>query len=316
MMLCTINDRLGPLHLFIFLLFASALSLWAQCNPADAALQLNHLTSFTALPNGIDLLDGSARMQILAVREDVVRIRVSRSDQFAEDASWAVLRESRQNRVVVNPTETADAVGFQTKVLRVSINRQTFALTISDMQDNILQQDVRPIEFYGDSFRVYKAMPLEEHYFGLGDKTGPLDRRDQAFTLWNTDAYSFQESTDPIYKSIPYFMAFRAGHALGIFLDNTWRSTFDFGKELPNTYSFGAINGPLDYYVFYGPTPKQVVEIYAWLTGTMPMPPKWALGYQQSRYSYTPQSRVIEIAIACERIIFLPTSFIWILIFR
>jgi alpha-glucosidase len=296
MMLGTINDRLGPLHLFIFLLFASALSLWAQCNPADAALQLNHLTSFTALPNGIDLRDGSARMQILALREDVVRIRVSRSDQFAEDASWAVLRESRQNRVVVNPTETADAVGFQTKVLRVSINRQTFALTISDMQDNILQQDVRPIEFYGDSFRVYKAMPLEEHYFGLGDKTGPLDRRDQAFTLWNTDAYSFQESTDPIYKSIPYFMAFRAGHALGIFLDNTWRSTFDFGKELPNTYSFGAINGPLDYYVFYGPTPKQVVETYAWLTGTMPMPPKWALGYQQSRYSYTPQSRVIAIA--------------------
>jgi alpha-glucosidase len=296
MMLCTINDRAGLLHIFIVLL-ASAPSLWGQSAPANAtALQLDRLTSFTALPNGIDLRDGNARMQILALREDVVRIRVSRSDQFAEDASWAVLRESRQSRVVVKPTETADAVGFQTKILRLSINRQTFALTISDKQDNILQQDVRPTEFYGDSFRVYKAMPIEEHYFGLGDKTGPLDRRDQAFTLWNTDAYSFQESTDPIYKSIPYFMAFRAGRALGIFLDNTWRSSFDFGKESPNTYSFGAVNGPLDYYVFYGPTPKQVVETYAWLTGTMPMPPKWALGYQQSRYSYTPQSRVIEIA--------------------
>jgi alpha-glucosidase len=297
MMMSTSNDRRpGLLHIFIVLSFAFAPLLWGQSDPVDSALQLNHLTSFTALPNGIDLRDGSARMQILALREDVVRIRVSRSGEFAEDASWAVLKEARENRVAVSPTETADAVGFQTKVLRLFINRQTFALTISDTQGNILQQDARPVEFYGDSFRVYKAMPLDEHYFGLGDKTGPLDRRNQAFTLWNTDAYSFQESTDPIYKSIPYFMAFRAGRAFGVFLDNTWRSSFDFGKELPNTYSFGAINGPLDYYVFCGPSPKQVVETYAWLTGTMPMPPKWALGYQQSRYSYTPQSRVIEIA--------------------
>jgi alpha-glucosidase len=187
-------------------------------------------------------------------------------------------------------------VGFRTHILRVSLNRQTFALTISDTGGTVLQQDALPTEFHGDSFRVYKTMPLDEHYFGLGDKPGPLDRRDQAFTMWNTDAYAFQESTDPLYKTIPYFMTFRAGHALGVFLDNTWRSYFDFGKQIPNTYSFGAVNGPLDYYVFYGPTPKQVVETYAWLTGATPLPPLWALGFQQSRYSYTPQSRVIEIA--------------------
>ncbi len=80
------------------------------------------------------------------------------------------------------------------------------------------------------AFRVYKTMPVDEHYFGLGDKTGPLDRRNQAFSLWNTDAYRFQESTDPIYKSIPFFMTFRAGRAMGVLLDNTWRSSFDFGK--------------------------------------------------------------------------------------
>src|SRR5580658_3034323 len=144
MMMSTSNDRRpGLLHIFIVLSFAFAPLLWGQSDPVDSALQLNHLTSFTALPNGIDLRDGSARMQILALREDVIRIRVSRSDQFAEDTSWAVLRESRLSRVAVSPTDTADAVGFRTKVLHVSINRQTFALTISDKQDNILQQDVR-----------------------------------------------------------------------------------------------------------------------------------------------------------------------------
>jgi alpha-glucosidase len=288
------NNNRAALLLVVFFLPASLMH--GQGGPFDTAIQLNRVTSYTALPYGIDLRDGEARMQIVALRDDVVRIRVSRSDEFAEDASWAVLSEARQSRTTVKPSETADAVGFLTQVLRISIKRRTLALTVSDRDGNVVQEDARPTEFHGDSFQVCKRMPLDEHYFGLGDKTGPLDRRDQAFTLWNKDAYNFQESTDPIYKSISYFMAFRAGRALGVFLDNTWRSNFDFGKQEANTYCFGASNGPLDYYVFYGPTPKQVVQTYAWLTGTMPLPPRWALGYQQSRYTYAPQSRVMEIA--------------------
>src|SRR5229473_121485 len=177
------------LSLLLFL-FAATLTLRGQAGPGNSTtVQLNHLTSFSALPNGIDVRDGDARMQIVALREDVVRIRVSRSNEFAEDASWAVLKEARASRVAVTPTDTRDAVGFQTRVLRVSLSRQTFALTISDRDGNILQQDILPIEFHGDSFRVYKAMPLDEHYFGLGDNPGPLDQRGQTFTMWNTDQY-------------------------------------------------------------------------------------------------------------------------------
>jgi alpha-glucosidase len=138
-------------------------------------------------------------------------------------------------------------------------------------------------------------MPADEHYFGLGDKTGPIDRRGHAFSMWNTDSYRFQESTDPIYKSIPFFMTDRAGEATGIFLDNTWRSSFDFGTESPSFYSFGAVAGPIDYYIFPGPTPRQVVETYAWLTGKPPLPPLWMFGFQQSRYTYTPEARLMEV---------------------
>lgn len=292
----TIPDRSCRLSTSLLSLFLLSACLWGQTASTNTVMQLNHLTSSSALPNGLEARDGDARMLIVAMREDVVRVRVSRSAELPEDASWAVLTNTRQSRVAVEPDNTGETVGFRTQALRVSINRQTFALTIADHDGRVVQQDARPVEFRGDSFRVYKAMPQDEHYFGLGDKPGPLDRRGQAFTMWNTDAYSFQESTDPIYKSIPYFMAFRGGHALGVFVDNTWRSSFDFGKESPDTYSFGAVSGPLDYYVFYGPTPKQVVETYAWLTGTAPLPPIWALGFQQSRFSYTPQSRVLEVA--------------------
>ena len=191
---------------------------------------------------------------------------------------------------------SARSSGFRTGKLIIQIDKGSLALTIQDLSGTTLLEDARPIRFDGDAFRIYKAMPADEHYFGLGDKVGPLDRRNQAFTLWNTDAYRFQETTDPLYKAIPYFMSYRAGRAAGILLDNTWRSSFDFGKETPDAYSFGAAGGPIDYYFFFGPTPKQVVETYAWLTGTPPLPPLWSFGYQQSRYSYMTQARVLEVA--------------------
>src|SRR6202007_818088 len=95
--------------------------------------------------------------------------------------------------------------GFRTGKLIIQIDKGSLALTIQDPNGTTLLEDARPIRFDGDAFRIYKTMPLDEHYFGLGDKVGPLDRRNQAFTLWNTDAYRFQETTDPLYKAIPYF---------------------------------------------------------------------------------------------------------------
>ena len=64
-------------------------------------------------------------------------------------------------------------------------------------------------------------------------------------------------------------------------------------------YSFGAQDGPVDYYLMYGPDPKHVVETYAWLTGPTPLPPLWTLGFQQSRYSYYPRPRCRRSPTAC-----------------
>jgi alpha-glucosidase len=267
-----------------------------QAPQKTEVLTLDHGTNFAARADGVDVEDGSTREEITALRDDVIRIRIGRNSKMPEDASWAVLPEARRSRVNITPESSAASFGFRTRSIEVQIARSNLQLTVRDLNGEIVQQDALPVRFDGDSFRISKTMPLDEHYFGLGDKTGPLDRRDEAFSNWNTDAYRFQESTDPIYKSIPFFITYRAGLASGVLLDNTWRTNFDFGKQLPGVYSFGAVDGPLDYYVIYGPSAKQVVKTYAWLTGTAPLPALWTLGFQQSRYTYVPQSRVIEVA--------------------
>lgn len=251
-----------------------------------------------ALPSGVELSKGNLLEQVVAIREDVLRVRASAEGALGEDASWAVLAEAHDHRAKVTPEDTDRTVGFRTTALRVQIDRVTLGMTVTDLAGNVLVKDAAgwPMEYHGTSYRIFKQMPEEEHYFGLGDKTGPFDRRNQCFSLWNTDHFKFQESDDPIYKSIPFFLTLNSGRSIGILLDSTWRSSFDFGQEERDVYSFGAEGGSPDYYILYGPDPKKVIEDYAWLTGTPPLPPLWAFGYQQSRYSYESEARVREVA--------------------
>ncbi len=261
-------------------------------------LTLTVFSGHTPLPNGLQVKSGNAILDVCALRDDVIRVRVGPTGNLPEDASWAVLPNARKSSENVIAESTPDSIGFRTGLLRIKVGRSDLRLSVSDLEGNILQEDAEgwPVTFHGQDFRLYKKMPGDEHYFGLGDKVGPLDRRGQSFALWNTDTYEFQESTDPIYKSIPFFLAMRKGRSIGVFLDNTWHSKFDFGRASDDIYSFGADGGPVDYYIIYGPDAKHVLNTYAWLTGTPPLPPLWSLGYQQSRYSYETEARVREIA--------------------
>ena len=243
------------------------------------------------LPNGVEIKLGSAILSVTALTDTVLRIRETNSGLLPEDASWAVLKSARSSQVPVVPQKD----GFQTKSLRVTISPD-LRIELKDLSGNVLQQDAEPVQWDGTRFRIYKKKDPNDHFFGLGDKPGPLDRAGQSYVMWSSDSYGWQESTDPIYKSIPFFIEFRSGRALGVLFDNTWRSFFDFGHELPDEYSFGSSNGPIDYYLMYGPDPKQVVETYAWLTGPTPLPPLWSLGFQQSRYSYESETRLMEVA--------------------
>ena len=237
------------------------------------------------LPDGVEFRTGDLIERITALRDDVVRVRVSPRGALPEDASWAVLPAARTAHAVVTPTAT----GFSTKDVVVRVDPADGRVTIEDSAGRTILADApdRHLSYSGKAFEVRKTLAADEHILGLGDKAGPLDRRSQAFAMWNTDAFGWRESTDPLYKSIPYFMGLDdKGRAFGLLLDDTFRTSFDFGRADPTVLTFGAVDGPLDYYVLAGPTPKDVTTAYAWLTGPSPMPPLWALGFQQSRYSY------------------------------
>ena len=289
-------QRPGIHQAFRTLLLLSLLNLapWA-C--ATGWQPVGAVSSASVLPDGVELTLGVAKVRVVAVSPNVVRVRYAPTGTFPPDHSFALVTVDRKTPKV-EVRDGADFVEIDAGGLRVAIRKSPLRISFEDPSGTpILQEHPEyPVAFNGTAFRVWESMPEDEHYFGLGDKGGSLDHRDESFTMWNKDVFGYQESTDPRYKTIPFLVGVRNGKAYGLFLDNTFRSTWDIGKESREFFSFGADGGELNYYFLYGPDPKRVVADFTDLTGRTPLPPLFSLGYQQSRYSYYPEARVREIA--------------------
>lgn len=236
--------------------------------------------------------EGGVTLEISALRDDLVRVRAGLG-ALPEDASWAVPQAVRGRSQPLDLVQTAAGARLSTHTLRVFVEAKTLRLRIEDAQGHVVLDDApgQALALGHDAadhgVHLRKSRPADVHYFGLGDKAGPLDRRGEAFALWNTDAFGFSESTDPLYKAIPFVLGVdESGRSFGLLFDNTWRSYFDFGRSERNVLAFGAEGGSVDYYVMAAAEPKAVVEAYAYLTGIAPLAPLWTLGFQQSRYSY------------------------------
>ncbi|HEY3444780.1 MAG TPA: TIM-barrel domain-containing protein [Myxococcales bacterium] len=163
---------------------------------------------------------------------------------------------------------------------------------------------------------VKRSLRADEHLFGLGEKTGPLDKRGLSLTMRNTDAFDsawegFAPGGDPLYQSVPFYVGLVGSSAYGLFTDNTWRTRFDLGASDPALALVSADGGVIDQYLFAGPTMADVLRRYTRLTGRMPLPPRWTLGYHQSRWGYSPDTEVLAIAqkLRSERI---PADGLWL----
>jgi len=237
-------------------------------------------------------------LEVSAPASGIMRVRMGRG-KLPEDASWAVSAATRGTRLPLKVTRNGGTVQVDAADIRARIDLRTLRTDVLDSSGKLLLADLAGHSglLADGGFRLRGRLNGDDHIFGLGDKTGTFDRKGGTYTMWNSDAYRFTQATDPLYKTIPFFMTVSdRGQAHGLFLDNTWRTTFDFGKTDRGVLSISGEGGPVDYYVMAGPAPKDVLQQYARLAGTAPLIPQWALGFQQSKWSYKTDAEVRAVA--------------------
>lgn len=283
-------------HLFIvFLLWLPAplLAQWASIGDMPSPRRDGNTLTFQ---------NARAIVSVAAVAPDIVRVRFSPTRTFGRDHSYAIVnRQLGDAHATIRTSDRQSEI--VTPSLTVTIRHRPFRVTTADASGREIDADdpERGIAFSGQTVRAWKQLRDDEQVYGLGEKTGHLNKRGRqlggySYTMWNSDTFGYEVGTDPIYVSIPFYLVLREGRAHGVFLDNTFRSHFDIGHSSQGLLSFGADGGELDYYIIDGPDPKRVIQRFTDMTGRMPLPPRWALGYHQCRYSYYPESRVRFIA--------------------
>ena len=145
--------------------------------------------------------------------------------------------------------------------------------------------------------RLVKRREAGERFFGCGERTSGLEKTGTRQVFWNVDPPAgHTASFNNLYTSIPFALSLRDGRAHGLLLDSTGRVEIDLAKADPARAVYEPAGGDLVYYVFCGPSPRAVLDRYTALTGRTPMPPLWALGNQQSRWSYMSADAVRAIA--------------------
>lgn len=156
--------------------------------------------------------------------------------------------------------------------------------------------DLSNVQF-GDS-GIVAALDIHsaKHFYGLGEKTLPFNKYGSRCIMWNSDFPAYSVKHDTLYESIPFLLKANPNGSYGLLFDNPSRATFDVGASDSNKLVYTAASGAFELYIITGKNAAEVVQRLSELTGKMHMPPIWALGYQQSRWSYYPEEKVLDLA--------------------
>jgi alpha-glucosidase len=267
------------------------------------------------------------QLRVELVREDVVRVKISRGGVFDDAPTFAVCVDPLAEPVEFAFEREEGVVRLRTASLVVSVGLDPFRLDVHRADGSTVVESLQPYATLNDAFELRRRCRAEDAFYGLGEKSGRGNRKGRDFTLWNTDVldpHTTLEFTagrapddprsertsvefDPYYVSIPfiYHHAHPSGMLAGSFVDNGYRARYDFTET--DEYTIRFEGGQYTEYIFAGPQMSDVLEAYTWLTGRIAPPPLWSLAYHQCRwFDYTQDAveeigrRHRELAIPCD----------------
>ena len=245
------------------------------------------------------ILENGFTARVDLMDEDIARVRIDAGGYPADWVSGAIEPAGLNPPVNSRITTTATEIVADTAQLHLRIERQPFRVIAERPDGTSIDSDLNDGIGYDDGQQVIytrKAAPSGERYLGLGLRGGPLDRRGQVMVMRNTDHFGYGEFTGPLYSSTPFYYGEQNGRFYGLFVDSPTEPFFDLDSKGDGSVLIGSHQTELDYYLFSGPTPQTVANGYARLTGFVPMPPLWALGFHQSRYGYRSWTEIRQVA--------------------
>lgn len=269
----------------------------------------NKLLSLSKEGNYFLIKTEGSDIRLYFLTEDIFRLRADFSGEFKEASyiltktAWEdqldeVLGEERERITCadVKVDERDDKYILSTSKISVELGKGTFSLVVKDSEGTKIHADLSGRSIQQDHLgRVYHYTELNnDNFYGFGESTGTFNKRYNRISLSPKDAIGHNHSpqTTNLYKHIPFYVKLdgETGYASGLFYHNTFESEFFMGCERSGYWKeynyFRADGGDIDYFFINGPSLKDVIERYTYLTGRPILTPKYSLGYIASTMYY------------------------------
>lgn len=261
--------------------------------------------------------------QISLLEQDIWRVLVSHRPEDQNKSSWIIQAENclsprefalrtEENKLLLQgnaPLQLSlkpfemEWQGLKTHGLYSEAVQSRFQqVKTTESEENLHLSHQHPVRDkldglpQGSGLTLDFEMLAQDHFYGLGERTGFLNKRGRLWHNWCTDQFFHTPNADPLYQSHPFVIVARGQEYLGLYLDESWYSCFDLGFTHPDQWSIHTAGPTFDMYLIPGPSPSEILKRYTQLVGKASMPPLWALGQHQCRWSYPEQDVVQAVA--------------------
>ena len=277
--------------LIIFFLIIISSNLYAQNF-------LENLTSFSQTDSSVVFCSDTSCIEITFYKEDIIRFDLMPFSNSKPDPSFVIINGSINSSFSFAENEnTVELISSKLKIvvnkapLRFSIYDNSNSLLIKEHEsgglfyenDNNLPEKIRGINLQVSS---------EEHFYGTGQRGPSLNLRGKRFNNYNTQTYGYANAPNEMNINVPFILSSKKW---GIYFDNYGYAQYDLASSNSEILSFKTFRNEFSFYFIYSETFPKILENYTWLTGRQPLPPRWALGYIQSKFGYESESEARSI---------------------
>ncbi len=286
-------------------------------------METGKIVSFSAQGNEVQVQYERLAVTVRAVTPDILNVfvpckdavRNSKAVEGDRSVPVSVTAEQNGEKLLIGTKELTLCLGTDLylaakdgkgqELFHTYEGERTPLPRLSERSMKILAAEGHDVAKFSDlEYPVQLVMAMDEgdNFYGLGDKSGFLNKKYYEYENWNTDnPQAHTEDFHALYKSVPFLICAKRKGVYGLFFDNTYRSSFNLGKESADYFFYAAADGNLDLYITGGACMPDVVKGYTYLTGRTPLPQLWTLGYQQSRWGYESADDMREIAAAMRK---------------
>ena len=252
--------------------------------PTAVLGQIGGYSSHHATTTGLEVIAGGDTLVFSLYAPDIVRVDFRPGGAGLADSTPVVIREPSET-IPFDVIDSGDSIVLSTSAFEAIIAKYPVRIAYYDTEGNELLAEPASggLTASGTLRRAAFELPADLHLYGTGQRGIGIDLRGHSFGTYNTPSYGYSGPLETMGLNIP-FLATSSGYAL--YFESPIPATMDLGEYDSSVFTYDIYDGELSYFFMAGSDVPAQLERYTWLTGRQPLPPKWALGYIQSKYGY------------------------------